>query len=185
MGNVDDHNHTFTHAKLDFTHAASLTPLQPWLQHGMSKATEPRVRLVELLGIAIYENFIVPDDGEWLRKTGEIVNVSHLRNSKNRCRFNRIVEIGKDTSQKRLWTVSLFKACLYYVLSEKQLLVPLTSDFTIEAWVQEQSKKLHQLVRRAAKNRWQEERFAQIRCANMDNMETQPQFPEWWDEDFM
>ena len=81
--------------------------------------------------------------------------------------------------------MSLFKACLYYVLSEKQLLVPLTSDFTIEAWVQEQSKKLHQLVRRAAKNRWQEERFAQIRWANMDNMETQPQFPEWWDEDFM
>ena len=61
------------------------------------------------------------------------------------------MEIGKDSAQKRLWTVSLFKACLYYVLSEKQVLVPLTSDFTIESWVQEQSKKLHQLVGRAAK----------------------------------
>lgn len=159
-------------------------PLQPWLQHSMVKAAEPRSQLVELLGIAIYENFILPDDGEWLRKTGEIVQVSHLRNSKNRCRFNRIVEIGKDSAQKRLWTVSLFKACLYYVLSEKQLLVPLTSDFTIENWVQDQSKKLHQLVRRAAKNRWQEARFAHLRWENMDTMDTL-QFPEWWSEDFM
>ena len=161
----------------------SIAPLQPWLQHSMDETTEPRSHLVELLGIGIYENFILPDDGEWLRKTGEIVKVSHLRNSKNRSMFNRIVEIGKDVAKKRLWTVSLFKACLYYILKEKQLLIPVTHDFSIDTWVQEQSKKLHQLVRKAAKNRWQEERFAHIRNASMDTADTL-QFPSWWDEDF-
>ena len=160
-----------------------IAPLQPWLQHSMDEATEPRSHLVELLGVGIYENFILPDDGEWLRKTGDIVKVNHLRNSKNRSMFNNIVEIGKDVGQKRLWTVSLFKACLHFILKEKKLLIPVTHDFTIDTWVREQSKKLHHLVRKAAKNRWQEERFARLRHASMDNMDTL-QFPSWWDEDF-
>lgn len=153
----------------------SLIP--PWLQHSMEgeKISGTRSRLVELLGVGIYETFILPDDGEWLRRTGDVVKISHLRNPKNRSMFNRIVEIGKESAQKRLWTVSLFRSCLTYILTEKRLLIPITPQFTIEDWVEGQSKKLHRLVRRAAKNTWQEARFS--KKAAMDQLETQPVQP--------
>ena len=131
-----------------------------WKEKKSLGHTGTRSHLVQLLGVGIYETFILPDDGEWLRRTGDVVKVSHLRNPKNRSMFNRIVEIGKESAQKRLWTVSLFKSCLTYILTEKRLLIPITPQFTIEDWVEDQSKKLHHLVRRAAKNKWQESRFS-------------------------
>ena len=167
------HVHFVFHLRIAVTQLP-LARVSPWLQHSMEgeKITGTRSHLVQLLGVGIYETFILPDDGEWLRRTGDVVKVSHLRNPKNRSMFNRIVEIGKESAQKRLWTVSLFKSCLTYILTEKRLLIPITPQFTIEDWVEDQSKKLHHLVRRAAKNKWQESRFS--KKAAMDHMETQP-----------
>ena len=139
--------------------------------------------LVDKLATAIYDGYIESDDGEWLRKTGQILKHRHLRNAQNRKVCNNILDIAANFEKvnlKRLWTVSLFRSCLIRLLEQKQLEIPLTPTFDTKSWIKDQSDKLHHLVRRAAKNRWQEERWLILHRKAMDTADTQQ-----WDEDFM
>lgn len=159
---------------------------QPWLQGSMSVESGDshfRPVLVDKLATAIYDGYIESDDGEWLRKTGQIFKHRHLRNAQNRKVCNNILDIAANFEKvnlKRLWTVSLFRSCLIRLLEQKQLEIPLTPTFDTKSWIKDQSDKLHHLVRRAAKNRWQEARGLILHRKAMDTADTQQ-----WDEDFM
>ena len=144
----------------------------PWLDSAvMESVAGERAQLVQALAETIFESFVKPDGGEWLRKTGQLLKVNNLRNSQNRSMFNHLIEIGKAAAQKRLWTESLLRDSLFTLLQKRQLFIPVTHDFTIESWVKEQAQKLHKLARKAAKNQWQLKR-GRSKSA-MDNVETQ------------
>ena len=144
----------------------------PWLHSAvMESVAGDRAQLVQTLAETIFESFVKPDGGEWLRKTGQLLKVNTLRNSQNRSMFNRLIEIGKAAAQRRLWTESLLRCSLFTLLQKRQLFIPVTHDFTIESWVKEQAQKLHKLARKAAKNQWQLKR-GRSKSA-MDNAQTQ------------
>ena len=135
----------------------------PWLHSAvMESLAGDRTQLVQTLAETIFESFLKPDGGEWLRKTGQLLKVNM---------FNRLIEIGKVAAQRRLWTESLLRGFLFTLLQKRQLFSPVTHDFTIESWVKEQAQKLHKLARKAAKNQWQQKR-GRSKSAK-DNAQTQ------------
>ena len=118
-------------------------------------------------------------DQEDLRQTGRLVKFRSLRFRSTR----EVFAWTNDCCAHRFFTKGTIKQALVILVREYGLAPPLLGDYNLESWLEEQTKVVHYLCKRAVKNAWEREysRACRAMAVNPDEMETQAY--AWGDED--
>ena len=125
--------------------------------------------VIQQLADAIFEGFVKPDGGQYLSRTGTIVNQPSLRVRKTRKAFALVREAAKGAKAKRFWTKACFRRAVSLMMKQRGLEVPMTSGFNWKEWLKEQVCCLHDLAQKARRNQWR---------MDMDTSPTLPWNPE-------
>lgn len=124
----------------------------------------------------LYDALICEDGGLYVGKTGSLIKGNSLRTRRNKKIFKMILEAERtekedgcleNDSSKRFWTKKTMSESLQMLVSEYEIKVPQVPGFTWKSWFEEQSRKLHALVKKAKRN-----------CRGMDAVQTLPFDPE-------
>ena len=122
-------------------------------------------RITEL----IYKNCIQPDPDR-IKQTGTLLPTPSLRHKRTR----ECLSFARDI-EGRIFTQALVRDCLRALLANPvkySLELPCTPGFSSERWIQDESKVLHKLLKRARKSTTAETLAAMDKL--IDEMETQP-----------
>ena len=137
----------------------------------MDWAKQRRER-VQRLTRCLYDALISEDGGLYVGKTGSLIKGNSLRTRRNQKIFKMILEAEKlekmhgsleNDSNKRFWTKKTMSESIQMLISTYEIKVPQVPGFTWKAWFEEQSRKLHELVKKAKRN-----------CHGMDGVQTLP-----------
>ena len=128
-----------------------------------------RHSVIQQLADAIFEGFVKPDGGQYLSRTGTIVDQPSLRVRKTRKAFALVRDAAKEVKSKRFWTKACFRQAVGLMMKQKGLEVPMTSGFIWKEWLKEQVSCLHDLAQKARRNQWR---------MDMDTSPTLPWNPE-------
>ena len=113
-----------------------------------------RHSIIQRLADAIFEGFVKPDGGQYLSRTGTIVNQPSLRVRKTRKAFALVRDAAKEVKSKRFWTKACFRQAVGLMMKQRGLEVPMTSGFSWQEWLKEQVCCLHDLAQKARRNQW-------------------------------
>jgi hypothetical protein len=102
-----------------------------------------RHSIIQRLADAIFEGFVKPDGGQYLSRTGTIVNQPSLRVRKTRKAFALVRDAAKEVKSKRFWTKACFRQAVGLMMKQRGL-----------GWLKEQVCCLHDLAQKARRNQW-------------------------------
>ncbi len=129
---------------------------------GMKDFTLQRELRVKKLEEKLHEALVLPDQGEYLAKTGRFLRSNTLRTKSTRDAFKIILEAANDpcayndldseAGSSRFWTARVVADALKLLVKKHSLEVPQLPGFSWHGWIKEQTKLLHDLARRASRN---------------------------------
>ena len=138
-------------------------------------ARAARKETVVRLATAMFDTFVKDDGGEYLSKTGSLLQSSSLRPKKCRKQVYSLLEAASSLEancRARIWTKATVRDSLRVLLGllgESHIELPTYPGFDTNAWVTTQTEKLQKLLRQGKKNNW-----ALSHQGAMDNAETLP-----------
>lgn len=151
-------------ARVDLGFFVEPAPMDFWAKQ--------RCERIDRLTSSLYFALIHDDGGLFVGKTGSLVSGSNLRTRRNQKIFDIILDAEKGMSslendRKRFWTKKIMFESIRSLVSKYNVQVPQVPGFSWTNWFKDQSSTLHELVKRAKRNR-----------RNMDCLQTLPFNPE-------
>lgn len=132
---------------------------------------EQRKSRVRKLAACLHEALVAPDGGRRVSLTGSLVQWSNLRTTRSKEAFRIIAQASyqhesfeNDTRGVRFWTKKTVEEAVRLVVKRRKICPPTGPGFAWDAWFKDQSRVIHKLCRRAARNR----------LATMDELQTLP-----------
>ena len=127
-----------------------------------------RSERIDRLTSSLYFALIHEDGGLFVGRTGSLVSGSSLRTRRNQKIFDIILEAEKsmnslENDRKRFWTKKIMFESVRCLVSKYGIQVPQVPGFSWTNWFKEQSSTLHELVKKAKRNR-----------RHMDGLQTLP-----------
>lgn len=132
---------------------------------------EQRKWRVGKLAACLHQALVAADGGRRIALTGSLVGWSNLRTRSSKEAFRIIAQAScelqsfeNDTRGARFWTKKTVEEAVRLVVKKNKICPPTGPGFDWDTWFKDQSKVIHQLCRRAARNR----------LATMDELQTVP-----------
>lgn len=130
----------------------------------MKDFTLQRELRVRKLSEKLHEALVLPDQGEYLARTGRFLRSNTLRTKETRSAFSKIIEAAHEPTafcndreitkagSSRFWTARVVSDALKLLVETHQLEVPQLPGFTWHGWFKDQTRLIHDLARRATRN---------------------------------
>lgn len=117
---------------------------------------------VRKLAEKLHQALVLPDQGEYLARTGRFLRSNTLRTKETRFAFSKIIEAANEacyndrestnSGNSRFWTARVVSDALKLLVETHQLEVPQLPGFTWHGWFKDQTVLIHDLARRANRN---------------------------------
>ena len=121
---------------------------------------DQRTRRVEALSFQLWKALIEPDQGQHVTLTGSLMAATNLRSKKSKEQFAVIARASSDEfeendlpTDRRFWTKRTVEDAVRELVRKHDLHPPMVKGFDWGTWFKEQSSLIHNLAKRARRNR--------------------------------